>query len=231
VADAVLAVVVAISLAFLVIAFLTPKNTGYMEEYDVDWRLVPAAVLILLALFVLAGIAVTCATRYDMIPTLAICTGVFLLGLMSDYLFGRRAEPIWTSGNLAEESRELRRTDGQRQLLTAALERYDADQDGFLNRAEADKISVEDHRALRRAGLGGAWWAEALYTLIPNWQLFWLADALEGKPGSTIELPDGTTKPNVIPWGYVGRAAGYTLGYLGATLALGLLLFEDRELS
>ena len=56
-----------------------------------------------------------------------------------------------------------------------------------------------------------------IYSIVPNWQLFWLADALEGK--------------NQIPWSYVGRAFGYVVGYLGALLAVGLLLFEDRELS
>jgi hypothetical protein len=27
----------------------------------------------------------------------------------------------------------------------------------------------------------GSWWASILYAVTPNWQLFWLADALEGK--------------------------------------------------
>jgi hypothetical protein len=116
----------------------------------------PAAILILFALWILAGLAIACSTRFELMPTLAICSGVFLLGLMSDYLFGRLAE-------------------------------------------------------------AGSWWASVLYTAVPNWQLFWLADALEGK--------------KVIPWSYVGRAFGYVLGYLGAALALALLLFEDRELS
>jgi hypothetical protein len=104
----------------------------------------------------LAGLAVACSTRLEMIPTLAICSGLFLLGLMSDYLFGRPAQQ-------------------------------------------------------------GSWWASVLYTLVPNWQLFWLADALDsGK---------------AIPWGYVGKAFVYMAGYLGAALAVALVLFEDRELS
>ena len=67
-----------------------------------DWRLVPAAVLILFALWILAGLALACSTRLDMIPTLAICSAFFLLGIMSDYLFGRRAEPVWRH-DLTEE--------------------------------------------------------------------------------------------------------------------------------
>ena len=231
VADAVLAVVVAITLAFILIVYFTPKNVGYMEEFDVDWRLVPAAVLILLALLILAGLALACATRVDMISTLAICTGVFLLGLMSDYLFGRRAEPVWISANLAQEADDPQRSEEERRVLTVVVERYDADQDGFLDAAEIGKISAEDRQAMHRAGLGGERWAAVCYAVIPNWQLFWLADVLEGKPGTSVELPDGTQKLNAIPWSYVGKAAGYTLGYLGAALALALLLFEDRELS
>jgi hypothetical protein len=56
-----------------------------------------------------------------------------------------------------------------------------------------------------------------LYTIVPNWQLFWLSDALE--------------KGRTIPWTYVGKAMAYVAGYLGAALALAMLLFEDRELS
>lgn len=156
VADAVVSVVVMMTLALVVIAVFTHQDRPFGEKAAVDWRLLPAAILILFALWILAGIAVACSTRFELIPTLAICTGVFLFGLMSDYLFGSRAE-------------------------------------------------------------AGSWWASVLYTLVPNWQLFWLADALEGK--------------NQIPWSYVGKALGYVVGYLGASLALGLLLFEDRELT
>jgi len=159
VADAVLAVVVLSTLAFVFVAFFTKETRAFGDNAAVDWRLLPASVLILFALWILAGIAVACSTRFELIPTLAICTGVFLLGLMSDYLFGRIVD---TGGR-------------------------------------------------------GAWWASVLYTVIPNWQLFWLADALEGK--------------GQIPWTYVGRAFGYVVGYLGAALALALLLFEERELS
>lgn len=156
VADAVLALVVTVTLAVAYIAFGTSRELAFAKQAAVDWRLVPAAVLLLFALWILAGIALACSTRCDMLATLAICTGVFVLGLMSDYLFGQRAEQ-------------------------------------------------------------GQWWATCLYTLLPNWQLFWMADALE----------EGKT----ISWSYVGQALAYVTGYLGAALAIALLLFEDRELS
>jgi hypothetical protein len=156
VADAVFLVVLMVGLAFIVINCFDKHGKWQTFATGVDWRLIRAGVLILFALWILAGIALACSTRFEMIPTLAICSGLFLLGLMSDYLFGRRAE-------------------------------------------------------------AGSWWASILYTVVPNWQLFWLADALENKKD--------------IPWSYVGRAFGYVIGYLGASLAVALALFEDRELN
>jgi ABC-type transport system involved in multi-copper enzyme maturation permease subunit len=157
VADAVLSLVVLVTIAFVVIISTTSHRESLSTLSKVDWRLVPASVLILFALWIFAGLAVACATRLDMIPTLAICSALFLLGLMSDYLFGR---PL---------------------------------RDGAL-------------------------WAVVPYTLLPNWQLFWMADTMEpGKAG--------------VPLSYLAQALGYVAGYLGATLALALALFEDRELS
>ncbi|MFO1499926.1 MAG: hypothetical protein U1G07_16305 [Verrucomicrobiota bacterium] len=156
VADAVFFVVTMITAAFVLINFIDKEGQWQAFATGVDWRLIPAAILILFALWILAALALACSTRYEMVPTLAICSGLFLLGLMSDYLFGRRA-------------------------------------------AE------------------GSWWASLLYTVVPNWQLFWLSDALENQ--------------KTIPWSYVGQAMGYLVGYLGASLAVALLLFEDRELT
>ena len=53
----------------------------------------------------------------------------------------------------------------------------------------------------------GSWWASVLYTVTPNWQLFWLADALE-------------TGQSTVHWGYVGKAFAYVAGYVGAALAM-----------
>ena len=89
VADAVFFVVIAMILSFCVINTFDKEGSFQKFAKDVDWRLVPATLLILFGLWVISGIALACSTRLEVIPTLAICTAVFLLGLMSDYLFGR----------------------------------------------------------------------------------------------------------------------------------------------
>jgi ABC-type transport system involved in multi-copper enzyme maturation permease subunit len=217
VSNAVFALLVTATLAALVIFQFTTQMRSVNEPGSVDWRLVPAAVLILFALWILAALALACSTRLDMIPTLAICSAVFLVGLMSDYLFGRKAEPVWQQ-DLVEETTSSRWTPKQQDLLKQMVAKYDQDKDGKLTPLEQGAISAADQARLRQAGMGGRWWASVLYTVTPNWQLFWLADALsEGK--STFQ------------WGYVGKASAYMATYVGALLAAGILLFQERELT
>ncbi len=157
VSDAFFALLATLTLAAYLIFTFTKQKSSLGQMASVDWRLVPASILVLFALWILASLALACSTRVDTIPTLAICSAIFLVGIMSDYLFGMHAER-------------------------------------------------------------GSWWGSVLYTVTPNWQLFWLADVLE-------------TGKTTFPWGYVGKAFGYVVGYVGAALCLATLLFEDRELS
>jgi len=157
VSDAVFALVITVTLAAACIVLFTKQGQSLGTESHVDWRMVPAAVLILFALWILAALALAASTRLDTIPTLAICSAFFLVGLMSDYLFGRPAEQ-------------------------------------------------------------GSWWGTVLYTVIPNWQNFWLADALD-------------SGQSTFHWGYVTKAFVYAACYIGAALAVAVTLFEERELS
>ncbi len=157
VSDALFAVVVMMTVAFAIVASLPKFNTPDATGGNVDWRLIPASLLVLCALWMLAGLALACSTRLEMISTLAVCSGFFLLGLMSDYVFGTRAKD-------------------------------------------------------------GSWWANAVYAAVPNWQLFWMGDALAGAKS--------------VAWTrYIGTSLVYTVCYVGATLCAALWLFEDRELS
>lgn len=121
---------------------------------DVPWKTLPANALVTMALLIVAAIAVALATRLDTVATLSICSVIFLVGLMTDYLFGRVA-----AGNPL---------------------------------------------------------AAILYGLLPNWQHFWMTDALTGE--------------GYIPWAYVGRAAMYAGCYLVGVLSWGILAFRRMEL-
>ncbi|MGB0581890.1 MAG: ABC transporter permease [Limisphaerales bacterium] len=142
-----------IGLVFVLLAFFIKHPDGNV----VDWRLIPAGALILVALLILSGIALACSTRLDTVPTLIVCSVLFLAGLVSDYFFGRAAE-------------------------------------------------------------AGSWWGHVGYAILPNWQLFWITDAIEGE--KTIE---GI-------WTYFSKSLLYLFGYLGASLVIAYNLFEDRDL-
>jgi hypothetical protein len=217
VSDAVFCTVAMLTLAFVVINFYNKNGEPQAFATGVDWRMVPAAVLVLFALWILAALALACSTRFDMIPTLAICSACFLLGIMSDYLFGRRAEPVWRY-DLQGEISSNRWSLSQKALLQELVAKYDLDHNGTLEPKERAKITDADKTRLSRAGMGGTWWAAVLYTVTPNWQLFWLADALNADKG-------------VIEWSYVGKGLAYAFGYAGAALAFAIVLFENRELS
>lgn len=154
--DAVCATALATLAVFVVINCFNREWAWQPFGSGIDWRLVPAGLLLFFALLVLAAIAVACSTRLEAVPTLVVCTGVFLLGLLSDYLFGR-------------------------------------------------------------AAAGGSTVAGWLHAVIPNWQVFWVADAL--------------TESKSIPAAYVARAGAYVAGHLSLVLSLGLLLFAKRELN
>jgi hypothetical protein len=217
VSDAVFSLLVMVTVAFVVINFFDQHGKPREFSTGVDWRMIPAAVLILFALWILAGLALACSTRLDTIPTLAICSALFLVGIMSDYLFGRKAEPVWRY-DLTEEVSSSRWSESQKALLKEVAGKYDQDHNGRLEPAEREAISAEDRQRLAQAGMGGTWWASALYTVTPNWQLFWLADAVdEGR--------------STFHWGYVAKAFAYMAAYVGAVLAAAIMLFEERELS
>jgi len=217
VSDAVLCLIVMVSVAFVVISFFNKEGEAQAFATGVDWQMAPAAILILFAIWILAGLALACSTRLDMIPTMAVCSALFLAGIMSDYFFGRRADPVWRY-DLKEESSSRRWNENQKALLKEMANKYDKDGNGAVDPAERLRLSPEDKARMARAGMGGSWWASVLYTVTPNWQLFWIADALEaGK--------------NTFHWGYVSKAFAYAAAYVGAALALAVLLFEERELS
>ncbi|HZR16028.1 MAG TPA: ABC transporter permease [Verrucomicrobiae bacterium] len=217
VSDAVFCTLLMLTCAFVAINFYNKHGEAQAFATGVDWRMIPASVLVLFALWILAALALACSTRFDMIPTLAICSACFLLGIMSDYLFGRRAEPVWRY-DLQGEISSRRWSLDQKALLKDLVAKYDVDHNGIIEPKERAKITEADKTRLSRAGMGGTWWAEVLYTVTPNWQLFWLADALNEEKG-------------VIDWSYVAKAFAYAFGYAGAALVFAVVLFENRELS
>ena len=123
--------------------------------------------VISLATLVLNSIAIAASTRLGQVLTLVIVIGVFVLGLLSDWMLGR--------------------------TLAAAA-------------AEAPAGA---------AAQAWIWSLGAVRTALPNFQLFWLSDAL--------------TQKRAIPSEYIGLVVPYALAMVTALLALATALFQRRE--
>jgi ABC-2 type transport system permease protein len=128
-----------------------PQNNG-INALDVY-----GAVLLLLAAIIIVALAVALSARFNIAVTLSACIGVFLLGLVSDYTFGRFAET---------------------QL-----------------------------------------WAKIGRVLVPNLQVFWIADAIY--EAREIPLREFTE--------YFLIATSYALCYTTAILLLAIALFQRRQ--
>lgn len=133
------------------------NRSGHWAPYDmaVQWRIVPASLLVTVALLVVAALAVSLSTRLAAVPTLSLCSLFLAVGLVSESFLGSAGRP--------------------RTVL-----------------------------------------AELLRRVIPNWQHFWLCDALDG--GGTI------------PLAYVADAALYGTVLSIGILCLGVLSFRSVDL-
>lgn len=123
------------------------------QPVPVRWSLVPACLLLTFAALMIQALALLCALRLAVVPSLSVCSGFFLIGLISDYL-------------LAERAME-------------------------------------------------ALWAKLLYLILPNWQHFWMADAL--------------TAGGQVPWSYVGQAGIYAAAWTGGLLCIAFGCFDRME--
>jgi ABC-2 type transport system permease protein len=140
--------------------------------FDAEWNSVPlskqfepemwkALFLIGLATLVLNAVAIAASTRLGQVFTLVVVVGVFLLGLLSDWMLGSRLASDAETGILAK---------------------------GFFSACRA---------------------------ALPNFQVFWLSDAL--------------TQKKSIPFDYIGFTVPYTLALVTALLSLATVLFQRRE--
>ena len=77
-------------------------NHGPVEvraaETAIPWNIVPAGMLIGLAILLICAFAATLSLKFDLIPTVSVCFVIFIVGLMSDYLFGQHADENWLYG-------------------------------------------------------------------------------------------------------------------------------------
>jgi len=95
------------STAIVLTGIFAALGIVFLSLIDRDWQFNPqnnginsvdiyGSVLLLLAAIVIVALAVALSARFNIVVTLSACIGIFLLGLVSDYTFGRFAETqLW----------------------------------------------------------------------------------------------------------------------------------------
>ena len=148
---------------------------------EFDSQLWIAAGMLFVAVLILTSIAIAASTRLGQLLTLVVTCGFFMLGLLSDWLFGRPAA----------------------QLMSRITENG-VDPDVAVTPASLQGIELFEY-----------WGLNLAHKVVPNFQVFWLADAVnQGHP---------------IPMQYVLITVGYGMLLIGAALCIAIMLFQRRE--
>ena len=95
------------STAIVITGIFATLGIVFLSLIDRNWQFNPqdngmntvdiyGSVLLLLAAIIIVALAVALSARFNIVVTLSACIGIFLLGLVSDYTFGRFAETkLW----------------------------------------------------------------------------------------------------------------------------------------
>ncbi len=165
-----------LTLAYLLSLLFGPEWESHPIGTDFDPELIVAIGYMGIALAMLVAVAIAASTRLGQLPTLAITGVVFILGLLSDWLFGRTIARL---------------------------------QEGFAAIPDADRSIFDGAHLLY--GL-----CRACYAILPDFQLFWLTDAL--------------TQKREIPLSYLAVTLPYAAVMIVALLAIATVLFQRREI-
>jgi ABC-type transport system involved in multi-copper enzyme maturation permease subunit len=145
------------AIVFVTTGFLDRELHPQVFLADLNIQVIWCLVLILLAVLVMSTIAIAASTRLKVVVNVTICVGVFALGLVSDYVFGKIAYGETPSPVAAEES---------------SLE---AVEEGA--RAPGEEVGESGAQGdltyrIKKAGFRIA------YTVVPNIQFLWGGEAL-----------------------------------------------------
>jgi hypothetical protein len=198
---------------------------------DRNWQFNPAengihlsdvygSFLLFMAAIIIVALAVVVSTRFNIVVTLSACVGLFLLGLVSDYVFGRFTQtqlPAFVSvfdRILAPVAIVLLiavlLTGGKRIVLISSVSAI------LLIGLAAILTHYAFGHSFKTFLDAQLWtWARMCYFLVPNLQAFWISDAIY--------------EESAVPFKYVMITGSYALCYTVGILALAVAVFQRRQ--
>lgn len=225
-----------------VIVFFLPKSfQGDYKLLGYSGNLAIAIVLVLFAIWILAAISTAVSTRFNLASNFILCSVIFLLGLVSDYVAYQLQEMtlhrfqsllnnsfvmllpcvvvMWV---LTTKQFQLRRhtviSAIHVHLTFAMLSMLIAVRSVVLWLTESHLKEIPAHVKVVGSALYPIknYVSETVHAILPNWQLFWLADALTAK--------------QAIPLTYVAYGFTYVLLFFTIFYSLAYLLFTQKEI-
>jgi len=209
---------ICVTTPLLLIAYLLVLNFGPDFEPHPIWvafkpDIWKAILSIMVSVLILGSLAIAVSTRLSQLGTLFATLILFFVGMMSDALFGKPSyeiKQLWLDraaivgdAVVVEHERTMLKTNGDTEVVVT--ERLEA-----LAGVNLSDFAVGmEYPAWLGYKFGSA--------VFPNFQVLWLTDAL--------------TQENVIPTKYLFRTTSYGFLYIVASIALGVILFQRREVS
>ena len=161
--------------AYVLSLFFDPAWGSIPASEDFRPELLVSLLLMFVALCVLSAVSIAASTRLGQVLTIGVTLGVLVIGLLSDWIFGRRIQ---------------------------ALEQLVA-------------IRESAHESALNADAVGLFGCKVAYAVIPNFQVFWVVDAVN--------------QNQMIPFDYLAYVLPYGMLMVAAILALAVALFQRRE--
>ncbi len=163
-------------LAYALSLLFDPSWSVIEASKEFRGELWSAAILMAMALAILTAIAVAASTRFGQVLTIGVTLGALVLGLLSDWVVGRRIDAVEKALAVQEQS--------------------------------GHATSIADH--------AGLFAAKTAYAVIPNFQVFWMVDAVN--------------QAQPIPFDYFVRVLAYGGFCVVAAMAIAIALFQRREI-
>ncbi|MHC4428635.1 MAG: ABC transporter permease [Planctomycetota bacterium] len=169
-----------------------------------------AVVAVVLAILVLTAIAIAASTRLGQVMTLCVTLGIFVAGLLSDWVLGRHLDSIrqvWL-----ERASEEGLTTEVEQTRVVELASGEVEMKTELIEVATVPLTTMASGLAERLDYALSWVA---YAAVPNFQVFWLSDAL--------------TQNHLIPGEYITLTLVYGPLQILVALCLAIVLFQRRE--
>ena len=202
-----------LGLAYLLALLFDPDFKMQQISADFKGQIWLGILSLQMAILVLCAVAVALSTRLSQVMTLVFTLGFFMAGMLSDWLFGRRMAGL--ESRWMERAKEQGLTE-QVSFTPPPIQRtdgYTTDQVSQVVEQLTLGTSLSDMATMSETIQFGLF--KVGYSVLPNFQLMLLTDAL--------------TQQHMIPAGYIVKTMVYGSLYIIVALALGIILFQRRE--